>query len=67
MHDTRVHCWNVGLENKRIQASREGITRAFPNGKELTTEHKNKIADSLKGRMPKNIALLHSPEIEKRA
>ena len=39
----------------------------YTKGRNLTDNHKRKVSEALKGRMPKNIKLLRSPEIIKKA
>jgi len=62
----RIKIRNALLGKPLSKERREKISKSHL-GKKLTEQHKKNISKALKGRMPKNLALLHSPEMQRKA
>ncbi len=53
--------------SKALKGKHNSPSTEFKKGNVPSEEHKKKISDALKGKMPENITLLHSPENRKKA
>ena len=52
--------------SKALKGKHNSPSTEFKKGNVPSEEHKKKISDALKGKMPENITLLHSPENRKK-